>query len=629
MKRCIFIITILLLYLPVAIFGFVIDSMESTSSFSTGGDNNVTWGLSGTTGKVGNCVKMDYTFEGGTWLQIYKNYDYISLAAGDVIKFWYKGSGNANTIEFYLEDINGNSKTLYFNRESDTPNWTEKVIELSNFNSLNLYKISKIKFAVSKQTGDDGGSGSLYIDKVELYQSINVSSFFTNIDDFEDTSDATNLLNGQNFAYKNGSTTSTISATTPNSNFCTLQYIKGTGTGFASWIIKLQGIDISQYEYLKFQIWGSTGSEKIGIGLMNSDYENGYINPEQYLTEGEITTSSQWCLIPITHFGLSKITNMSELKIVFQDDDNETGFGSQLGTGDTEIMIDNLMFYTAPRSAGFIKTIDDMDLAPRYSAWDSYYDSAGSSIDVSLVDGYDGKAYKIDYNLGTGSWVTIERNFYLNLFEGGGIKFYLKGEGDSNNLEVKLEDSDGTTYWRKFYNITDTDNVWKEIAFGFDEISFFSSGDDDNLNLKKIKTIYLAISQYEDGKQGTVYIDELRCESLTSYKSEFDADKIFKQVEVDNIPFSPNNDNYKDTVAIKFILNQKAMVSLRIYNLAGNIIKEFPAEEYQSGNEYSFEWDGKDFDNKIVRNGIYFFQLKAQTYEGEIERVNYGIAVVK
>lgn len=628
LKKFLVIITIILLYC-VDSRGYLIDPMDSIYPFSTGEDNNVTWTLSKATGKIGDCVKIDYTFEGGRWLQIYKNYDYISLAGGDVIKFYFKGTGNANTIEFYLEDINNNSKTLYFNRESNTPDWTEKVIGLSNFNNLNLSKIIKMKFAVSRQTGDDGGSGSLFIDKVELYQSISGAFAKSNIiDNFDGPdSDYTNMLGGVNGYWSK--TSSSVIATNFSSNYCTLKFnYYSTNDDACDWYFKLEGTDytnMSQFQYLRFKIKGKNGGEVIGIGLKDLDNIEKYVMLSDYIPDGTLTTNFKEVLIPLSSFDVD-ISRLNEVQFWFREDKAEMDIPDP-GTN-VIIYIDDLMFYS-PRYDGLIKTIDDMDLALNYSVWDSYYDSAGSSINVTLVEGYDGKCYKIDYNLGAGNWVTIERNFYLNLFEGGGIKFYFKGEGDSNNLEIKLEDSDGTTYWRKYYIITDTDNVWKEIAFGFDELSFFSSGDDDNLDLKKIKTIYFAISQYGTGAQGSVYIDELRCESPTSYQSEFGADKIFKQIEVDNIPFSPNNDGYKDTVSIKFTLNKRAMVSLRIYNLAGNIIKEFTAEEYLPLVEHSFEWDGKDQDNKVVRNGIYFFQLKAQTYEGEIERVNYGIAVVK
>ncbi len=602
--------------MPYNISAFTIDSMESLADFSFMSDSGVSYSGSIVPGWSGNCVKISYNFSTGTWMQIYKSFQTISLTNGDTIQFWYKATGNANTLEFYLEDSSSNSKTLYFNRATPTSGWIKKSVSLSYFSNLNLTQIRKIKFGISQQTGDDGGSGTLYIDKVVLCPYIIVDSF----DDAD--SDYTNALGGVNGSWC--ASPATIIATNFSSNFCTLKFnYYSTNTDACVWWFLIKGTpytNISSYEYLRFKIKGYKGGEVIGIGLKDLSDTEKHVMLNDYITN--ITTEFKEVLIPLSDFPGVDLTRIESIQFWFREDKPDMDIPDP-GTN-VIIYIDDLMFYTP----GITKEIEDFDLNPSYSSWD-FYNSQNSSISVSLADGYDGYAYKIDYSLENNGWVTIERNFYLNLYKGGGIKFYFKGDGDSNNLEVKLEDSDGTTYWRKFYNFTDTDNQWKEAGISFDELSYFSSGEDDNLNLKKIKTIYIAVSQYETGKQGEVYIDELRCESASTYTKNFTSSEIFQEINADNISFSPDNDGYKDKLTITFKLNKSARVNLKIYDLGGNLIKELSEINCQPDTTYTVEWNGTDLTGSIVRNGLYLFQLKAETSDGEVQRVNYGVLILK
>lgn len=621
-------ILIFLFVFTISGYAFLIDDMEVIGFYTKEGPG--TGSLEKVSGKVGNCMKISYDLSTGDWFQIYRNFNYISLLEGDQIRFYYKGGGNANTIEFMLEDANGVSKQTNIKRASNKPDWTEMIIPLNYFNNLDLSRVKKTKIAISKQAGDDGGSGFIIIDKIGLYQSTNKPETNLVIDDFEDTNDYTNKLGGQNYQFTNGGITSTVTVTNQASNFCTLNYKKGSGSGLASWVMKLKKKNISDFKYLKFKIKGSKGGEKIAICLKNTNWQANYVFIDDYLSGG-ITTAFSNVIIPLEHFPVIKnLPYAEELMIIFQDDKNESGYGSYLGKSNITIMLDDIEFYSPSSSAGFKKSIDDMEIGLKYSSW-NYGSGLESKLDYSLVDGYDGKAIRLDYNLsGSQPWVWLEREFYLNLFEGGGLKFYFKGDGDANNLEVKLTDSDNTTYIRRFNKFTDTDNNWREIPIGFDELSFFIKGDDDNLNLKKIKRIDLTISKYGSGRKGEVYFDELRCETPASYYAELEDTQIIKEFKIINNPFSPNNDGYNDEVEFQFILNKRGRVNIRIYSLGGNVIKEItPSGEFLPDTEYSIKWDGKDDNNKVVRNGLYLIQFKAETPDGKIAKVNYAIAVIK
>jgi hypothetical protein len=68
-------------------------------------------------------------------------------------------------------------------------------------------------------------------------------------------------------------------------------------------------------------------------------------------------------------------------------------------------------------------------------------------------------------------------------------------------------------------------------------------------------------------------------------------------------PFNPETE-------IVFELNKPALISLGIYNLKGQMIKELAAGNYSAG-EQRFLWDGTDTANRVVSSGIYYYMLKS------------------
>ncbi len=168
------------------------------------------------------------------------------------------------------------------------------------------------------------------------------------------------------------------------------------------------------------------------------------------------------------------------------------------------------------------------------------------------------------------------------------------------------------------------------MSIGLDhDWAMVSSGANDDLDLRNIQNIYLTISKYKTGADGAVAFDELEGALVSGYQNTFQSGDIISSFNVDNIPFSPNGDGYNDTVTFDFKLNVKARVSVKIYSLSGFPIKEFPSAEYSPGSEVPITWDGLDLKNKVVKNGMYFFQLLAVSLDGKKQSVNYGLAVVK
>ncbi|MFH1197943.1 MAG: T9SS type A sorting domain-containing protein [bacterium] len=70
----------------------------------------------------------------------------------------------------------------------------------------------------------------------------------------------------------------------------------------------------------------------------------------------------------------------------------------------------------------------------------------------------------------------------------------------------------------------------------------------------------------------------------------------------------PNPFNPRTT--IKFHLPERAVVTLKIYDISGQLIKTlFQGKECESGT-YDIDWDGRDNLNSIVASGVYLYRLE-------------------
>ena len=71
-------------------------------------------------------------------------------------------------------------------------------------------------------------------------------------------------------------------------------------------------------------------------------------------------------------------------------------------------------------------------------------------------------------------------------------------------------------------------------------------------------------------------------------------------------PFNP-------TTVIKFSLKESSNVSLSIYNIKGQLVKNLVNKELAAGN-HQLLWDGKDAKGSSVSSGIYFYRMEAGSY---------------
>jgi len=359
---------------------------------------------------------------------------------------------------------------------------------------------------------------------------------------------------------------------------------------------------------IKFEDW-----EKLGDDWELSDYI-------------EATTDWQEISIPLSEFvGLvSSDTEKMKFDVVFK---NSLG-GVKKGT----IYIDEIKFYVPGAADSVVKTIDSMDEAVnKLTSWSKVGDAVSK---IESVEGHNNNAIKLTYDFTSAkdSWAIMERSMNINISQYSHIYLKYKGQTNNNNFEFKLTDDDGTCYWKKIFNLAEKSD-WQEIKIPIKELSYFMSEKDDadkNLDLKNITKIYLVMSKPSGStlseNKGSIYFDDLKIDVEPEYKTE---KKYIEKFEIKNNPFSPNGDGVKDKVYFNYKLKDYSDVKLEIFNLRGERVKVFREEEKPPSQELTIEWDGKDKDGELLKNGIYVYRFSIKTLDGKEEEIKHILGIVK
>ena len=100
------------------------------------------------------------------------------------------------------------------------------------------------------------------------------------------------------------------------------------------------------------------------------------------------------------------------------------------------------------------------------------------------------------------------------------------------------------------------------------------------------------------------------------------SDTVFTNIQETDLKPVLNNLNLKNypnpfnpLTTIQFTLSSPDIVELSIYNIKGEMIKNYPPEMYQSGT-HSFQWEADG-----VASGLYFYQIKTESGRHEVNKM--------
>jgi hypothetical protein len=75
---------------------------------------------------------------------------------------------------------------------------------------------------------------------------------------------------------------------------------------------------------------------------------------------------------------------------------------------------------------------------------------------------------------------------------------------------------------------------------------------------------------------------------------------------ISNLTSFPNP--FNPTTTINYSLKENSKVSLEIYNIKGQKVKQLVSDQLSAG-EHSIIWDGRDSNSNRVGSGIYFYKI--------------------
>ena len=140
----------------------------------------------------------------------------------------------------------------------------------------------------------------------------------------------------------------------------------------------------------------------------------------------------------------------------------------------------------------------------------------GTDLKLTNVDTPYGKGMSFDYDFrDAGNFALVHEDCDVPLNGNFELSFWMKADSPDNNLELKLEDVTGNTYWyrRDAYHWP---KEWTHIVLRKRLISF-AWGPKSSAELSQLKSIEFGVSSSGAGKKGVIYLADLKITPLGDY----------------------------------------------------------------------------------------------------------------
>ncbi|MCH7689907.1 MAG: T9SS type A sorting domain-containing protein [candidate division Zixibacteria bacterium] len=122
-------------------------------------------------------------------------------------------------------------------------------------------------------------------------------------------------------------------------------------------------------------------------------------------------------------------------------------------------------------------------------------------------------------------------------------------------------------------------------------------------------TDFPTFNPYQDTLQGFTNAFVIKFSSFSTDIKEFD---------FDNLPADYNmSQNYPNPfnpiTTIEFKLPIRSNISISIYNMLGQKVKQLVNQEFSAGN-YRITWDGTTSNGVRASTGVYFYRLETESF---------------
>lgn len=134
--------------------------------------------------------------------------------------------------------------------------------------------------------------------------------------------------------------------------------------------------------------------------------------------------------------------------------------------------------------------------------WYTYKDSKGSSINIKSIAGRTDNGIEISYELKEEGWISMNKKINPEILsEYEGLRFYYKGSGRPNTIEIQLGYEDSTHFSVVWHRATVADD-WVSVELPYSDFNCWYYNRDE-LDLEKVREIQFFISN--NPNHGDVY----------------------------------------------------------------------------------------------------------------------------
>ncbi|MBI5662114.1 MAG: discoidin domain-containing protein [Ignavibacterium album] len=227
------------------------------------------------------------------------------------------------------------------------------------------------------------------------------------------------------------------------------------------------------------------------------------------------------------------------------------------------------------------------------------YKSDGVEINLSQVDGRNGKALRLEYDFTKGAgYGGIQKLIELELPENYQFSFYIRANSPNNNLEIKFLDENGeNVWWMNNRNYTFPID-WTKFTVKKRHIEF-AWGPTQDKSLKKINRIEFTIAAFTGGK-GWIELDDLYFEQLPD-EQQTKQTPLFKASSELSKEFAVNNLN-DGNINSKWLSveseEEKLWIDFQTYKEIGGFTIYWDEENYPREYEI-FVSEGDEKWNKV------------------------------
>jgi hypothetical protein len=241
-------------------------------------------------------------------------------------------------------------------------------------------------------------------------------------------------------------------------------------------------------------------------------------------------------------------------------------------------------------------------------------DSTSMFPDLEIINGLYGSTQSMEVNYG---WNTNSSYWLIRVYLSGGpprevtfndsktMQAYVFGDGSGNKFRFAVDDNlpnIGTEYHEVSpWYILDWIG-WKLVSWDMDVDGTGDWIGDGQLDgTMRFDSFQLSYSEGQS-QFGKIYIDDFRI------VDEFEL-SINTDVHPTGITLKGNYPNpFNPTTKIKFRTGDSRRVTLSVYDILGNKIKELTSSIYDPG-EYNLIWDGTNIYGEKVSSGVYIYSL--------------------